>query len=36
MVLVSRLGPALQRLNPNLPVEAIEGLVEEICREGII
>jgi hypothetical protein len=27
VVLVSRLRPALQRLNPNLPVEAIEGAV---------
>ena len=25
--------PALQRLNPDLPVEAIEGAVEEICRD---
>ena len=32
-VLVSRLRPALQRLNPDLPVEAIEGAVEEICRD---
>jgi type I restriction enzyme R subunit len=30
MVLVSRLRPALQRLNPDLPVEAIEGAVEEM------
>ncbi len=30
VVLVSRLRPALQRLNPDLPVEAIEGAVEEI------
>jgi hypothetical protein len=29
-VLVSRLRPALQRLNPDLPVEAIEGAVEEM------
>jgi hypothetical protein len=29
VVLVSRLLPALQRLNPDLPVEAIEGAVEE-------
>ena len=29
VVLVSRLRPALQRLNPDLPVEAIEGAVEE-------
>jgi len=27
VVLVSRLRPALQRLNPDLPVEAIEGAV---------
>jgi type I restriction enzyme, R subunit len=33
VVLVSRLRPALQRLNPDLPVEAIEGAVEEICRD---
>ncbi len=30
VVLVSRLRPALQRLNPDLPVEAIEGVVEEM------
>ena len=28
-----RTNPALQRLNPDLPVEAIEGAVEEICRD---
>jgi len=33
VVLVSRLRPALRRLNPDLPVEAIEGAVEEICRD---
>ncbi len=33
VVLVTRLRPALQRLNPDLPVEAIEGAVEEICRD---
>jgi len=33
VVLVSRLRPALQRLNPELPFEAIEGAVEEICRD---
>ncbi len=33
VVLVSRLRPALQRLNPDLPVEAIEGAVEEIGRD---
>ena len=32
VVLVSRLRPALQRLNPDLPVEAIEGAVEEKAR----
>ena len=32
VVLASRLRPALQRLNPDLPVEAVEGAVEEICR----
>ncbi len=30
VVLVSRLRPALQRLNPDLPVGAIEGAVEEV------
>ena len=30
VALVSRLRPALQRLNPDLPVEAIEGAVEEM------
>jgi type I restriction enzyme R subunit len=33
VVLTDRLKPALQRLNPDLPVEAIEGAVEEICRD---
>ena len=33
VVLVSRLRSALQRLNPDLPVEAIEGAVEEISRD---
>ena len=33
VVLVSRLKPALRRLNPDLPVEAIEGAVEGICRD---
>ena len=33
VILVSQLRPALQRLNPDLPVEAIEGAVEEICRD---
>ena len=33
VVLNSRLRPALQRLNPDLPGEAIEGAVEEICRD---
>jgi hypothetical protein len=32
VVLVSRLRPALQRLNPDLPVEATEGAVEELSR----
>ena len=36
VVLVSWLRSALQRLNPDLPVEAIEGAVEEICREKIM
>jgi type I restriction enzyme, R subunit len=26
-------NPALPRLNPDLPVEAIEGAVEETCRD---
>ncbi len=30
VVLVSRLRPALQRLNPDLPVEAIDGAVAEM------
>lgn len=30
VVLVSRQRPALQRLNPELPVEALEGAVEEM------
>ena len=34
VVLVSRLRPALQRLNPDLPVEAIEGAVEEIFPDS--
>ena len=33
VVLTDRLKPALHRLNPELPVEAIEGAVEEICRD---
>ena len=33
VVLISRLKPALQRLNPNLPAAAIDGAVEEICRD---
>lgn len=33
VVLTGRLKPALQRLNPDLPMEAIEGAVEEICRD---
>ena len=33
VVLTGRLKPALRRLNPDLPVEAIEGAVEEICRD---
>ncbi len=28
-----RANPARHRLNPDLPVEAIEGAVEEICRD---
>ncbi len=30
VVLVSRLCPALQRLNPDLPMEAVEGAVAEM------
>mgnify|MGYP002655175659 CR=1 FL=1 len=33
VVLTGRLKPALRRLNPDLPVEAIEGALEEICRD---
>ena len=33
VVLTSGLKSALHRLNPDLPVEAIEGAVEEICRD---
>ncbi len=33
VVLVSRLRPALQRLNPDMPVEAIEEAVEELVRD---
>jgi type I restriction enzyme R subunit len=33
VVLPGRLKPALHRLNPDLTVEAIEGAVEEICRD---
>jgi type I restriction enzyme, R subunit len=33
VVLTSRLMSALQRLNPDLPMEALEGAVEEICRD---
>lgn len=33
MVLTGRLKPALQRLNPDLPMEAIGGAVEEISRD---
>jgi type I restriction enzyme R subunit len=33
VVLAGRLKPALRRLNPDLPLEAIEGAVEEICRD---
>ena len=29
----TRTNLSLQRLNPDLPVEAIEGAVEEICRD---
>jgi type I restriction enzyme R subunit len=33
VVLTGRLKPALRRLNPELPVEAIEGAVEELSRD---
>jgi type I restriction enzyme R subunit len=33
VVLTGRLKPALHALNTDLPVEAIEGAVEEICRD---
>ena len=29
----TRTNLSLQRLNPDLPVEEIEGAVEEICRD---
>lgn len=32
-VLTSGLKSALHRLNPDLPLKAIEGAVEEICRD---
>ena len=34
VVLVSRLRPALQRLNPDLPVEAIKGAENGILNDG--
>jgi type I restriction enzyme R subunit len=33
VVLTGRLRPVLHRLNPDLPVEAIEGAVEELSRD---
>ena len=33
VVLTGRLRPVLQRLNPDLPVQAIEGAVEELSRD---
>ena len=33
VVLTSGLKSALHRLNPDLPLEAIEGAVEEICQD---
>jgi type I restriction enzyme R subunit len=33
VVLTGRLKPALRRLNPELPVEAVEGAVEELSRD---
>lgn len=33
VVLVSRLRPALQRLNPDLPIEAIELAIEELIKD---
>ena len=33
VVLTRRLKPALVRLNPDLPMEAIDGAVEEISRD---
>ncbi|MES2997400.1 MAG: hypothetical protein V4733_11380 [Verrucomicrobiota bacterium] len=35
VVLVSRLRPALQRLNPDLPVEAIEGAAKPMNWNSI-
>ena len=33
VVLVSRLRPALERLNPGYPGEAIEGAIDELTRD---
>ncbi len=33
VVLVNRLRPALEKLNPNLPAEALESAIEELCRD---
>src|SRR5690606_9993209 len=33
VVLVSRLRPALERLNPGLPREAVEQAIEELARD---
>ena len=33
VVLLSRLRPALKRLNPGLPAEAVEEAIEELTRD---
>src|SRR5437660_7464810 len=33
VVLVSRLRPALERLNPDLPADAIDAAIEELMRD---
>jgi len=33
VILVDRLRPALEALNPNLPTRAIDGAIEELARD---
>lgn len=33
VVLVERLRPALEKLNPDLPAEALNAAAEELCRD---